>query len=142
MRLTCEYWRGSSGRNGHNKQLFNLGLHHNEVLIVPEGVWSEAHCVLTTHPWGNNAALTRESPCQNISEYQSLITLYQCNSLHSLVCSLSSYNVVFDTVGGAGVHIQDYNSNTMTKTTNCIPEMYDYICQNSVVFVFDTVTGT
>lgn len=66
MRLTGEYWRGSSGCDGDHKQVFSLGLHHYEVLIVPQGVWSEADCVLTTHPWGNNTALPRESSCQNI----------------------------------------------------------------------------
>ncbi len=122
MKLTGEYWRGSSGRDGHHEQVFSLRLHHYEVLIVPQGVWSEAHCVLATHPWGNDTTLPRESPCQNISEYQSLLTsFYPRNSLHSLVCS--SYTLVFCTVGGAAVHIQDCNSNT-GKPPNAFQRFY------------------
>lgn len=64
MTLTGEYWRRSCGYNGHHKQVLSLSLHNYEVLIICQGVWSEAHHVLTAHPRCNNATLTREFPCQ------------------------------------------------------------------------------
>lgn len=66
MGLTCEHRRGSSGHDGHHKQVFHLGLHHDEVLVISQGVGSKAHNVLTAHPRCNNTTLTRKSPCKQI----------------------------------------------------------------------------
>lgn len=42
---------------------------------------------------------------------------------------------MFDTVGGAGVHILDCNINTQ-MLTNRIPEMYDYILEKHCMFLW------
>lgn len=94
--LTCERRRGSLCRNGHHEEVFSLSLHHDEVVIVPQHVWSEAHREFAAHSWGNNAALTGEYPCKpHLKIRPFLHHVHVCGACPALSCLIQQGAPVF-----------------------------------------------